>query len=264
MEEGGMAKWFGGLLVLLAAAAALYLLVWEPQQQALLTARDRADALEREAAALRTRVADLEAIREQLRRTSAELQQAVAEKEKELLALRSTQDELVEGLQKEIADKTVEVERIRDQLRVQMVDEILFDSGEAQLKPAGLEVLRRVGAVLKKTENRRIEVQGHTDNVPIVGALAKRFPTNWELSAARATNVARFLQEEGGLDPTLLTATAYSEYQPRDTNETDEGRRRNRRIEILLGSVLPKAATDAADEAGKEDRSAAGSTTPEP
>jgi len=249
-----MAKWLVALVVLLAvAAAALYFLVVEPQKRALETARDRGDAIEREAASLRTRVADLEAIRDQLRRTSEELQEAVAEKEKALLALRSTQDDLLLGLQKEIADKTVEVERIRDQIRVQMVDEILFDSGETEIKPAGLEVLRRVGAILKKTENRRIEVQGHTDNVPIVGALARRFPTNWELSAARATNVARFLQDDGGLDPTLLTATAYSEYQPRDRNDTGAGRRRNRRIEILLGPVLPRAAAgkDAPGDAGE-------------
>jgi len=116
-----------------------------------------------------------------------------------------------------------------------MVDEILFDSGESVIKPAGLEVLRRVGTILKKVEGREIEVQGHTDNVPIVGQLAKRYPTNWELSTARATNVARFLQDAAKLEPTLLFAAGFSEYRPRAPNDTEEGRRRNRRIEILLG-----------------------------
>jgi len=242
-----MAKFLGVVLVLLlAAAAAFYFLVHEPLQQRLVAAEERIDAAQREANSLRTRIADLEAIRGELERTSEDLKEAVEAKEKELLALRSTQDELVEGLQKEIADRTVEIERFRDQIRVQMVDEILFDSGEAELKPAGLEVLKRVAAILKKTENRRIEVQGHTDNVPIVGALARRFPTNWELSAARATNVARFLQDKGGLDPALLTAAAYAEFQPRDTNDTEQGRRRNRRIEILLGPVLSQDDGDTA------------------
>ncbi len=100
-----------------------------------------------------------------------------------------------------------------------MVDEILFDSGEATLKLAGAEVLTRVGAVLKRAEDRQVVVQGHTDNVPIVGRLAERFPTNWELSAARAVNVARFLQDEVGMDPSRLGATAFSEYQPRSDNE---------------------------------------------
>ncbi len=233
-----MAKWIGGfLVVLVAAAAGLYYLVYRPQKQSLDAAQLQLAAAQRETASLRGRVTDLESIRDQLQRTSTDLQQQVAAKEKELEALHSTQDELVEGLKQEIADRQVQVERIRDQIRVDMVDEILFDSGEATLKPAGIEVIKKVGGVLKKTSNRRIEVQGHTDNVPIKGALAKRFPTNWELSAARATNVARFLQDEAGLDPTQLSATAYSEYMPKGSNDTEEGRRQNRRIEILLGPV---------------------------
>jgi chemotaxis protein MotB len=232
-----MAKWIGGFLVLLAAAAGLYFLVYQPQKQSLNAAQLQLAAAQLEVTSLRRRVADLESIRDQLQRTSTDLEQQVAAKEKELAALHSTQDELVEGLKQEIADRQVQVERIRDQIRVDMVDEILFDSGEATLKPAGVEVIKKVGAVLKKTANRRIEVQGHTDNVPIKGALAKRFATNWELSAARATNVARFLQDEAGLDPAQLSATAYSEYKPKGSNDTEEGRRQNRRIEILLGPV---------------------------
>lgn len=234
-----MGKWLLALVVVLAAAAAAaYWWLYRPWQQALDTCQEQLAVVGREAADLRSRVADLESIRDQLQRTSTELQQQVAEKEKELAALRSTQDELLEGLKQEIADRQVQVERVRDQLRVDMVDEILFDSGEAELKPAGVAVIRKVGAILKKAANRRIEVQGHTDNVPIRGALAKRFPTNWELSAARATNVARFLQDEASLDPGKLSASAFSEYKPKASNDTEEGRRQNRRIEILLGPLL--------------------------
>jgi len=270
-----MAKTWAVIAVVLAAAGvALYFTHYEPQQAALDAAhaqvadqarelelakkqaadlaaerdglrteatglREQLAAKERELAELQTRAADLEGVREQLQRASGELKQQVAAKEKELAALRSTQDELVEGLKKEIADRQVQVQRIRDQLRVEMVDEILFDSGESTIKAAGLEVLQRVGAILKKVENRRIEVQGHTDNVPIAGALAKRFPTNWELSAARATNVARFLQDTAGIPAPRLSATGFSEYRPRASNDTDDGRRKNRRIEILLGPLEP-------------------------
>jgi chemotaxis protein MotB len=234
-----MAKWFAGLLlVVLVAAAAFYLLEYQPQQESLTAAQARWAEQERKSKELVTRVSDLEVIRDQLQKTSSELQQQVAEKEKELQALRSTQDELVSGLKQEIADKQVQVERIQDRLRVEMVDEILFASGESVIKPAGLEVLRRVGAILKKVDNRRIEVQGHTDNVPIKSALSKRFATNWELSAARATNVARFLQDDAKIDPKLLSAAAYSEYAPRAPNDSETGRRRNRRIEIVLGPLL--------------------------
>jgi chemotaxis protein MotB len=234
-----MRRWLLAILVIVAAVVgALYWWVYRPQEASYRAAQQQATAAGQEALALKSRVADLEAIRDQLQRTSSDLQQKVQETEKELLALRSTQDELLGELKQEIADKTVQVERIKDQIRVDMVDEVLFDSGEARLKPAGIDVLRKVGAVLKKAANRRIEVQGHTDNVPIRGALAKVFATNWELSAARATNVARFLQDETQVDPGLLSATAYSEYRPRAPNDTDEGRRANRRIEILLGSIL--------------------------
>jgi chemotaxis protein MotB len=234
-----MAKVIAFLVILvLAAAAAGYVLVYQPQREALAAAQVRAADQERQLETMRSRVSDLEAVREELQRTSTELQQQIAEKEKELQALRATQDELVSGLKQEIADKQVQVERIQDRLRVEMVDEILFDSGEVTIKPAGLEVLRRVGAILKKVENRRIEVQGHTDNVAISPALAKRFPTNWELSAARATNVVRFLQDDPKVDPAHLSAASFAEYAPRASNDTAAGRRKNRRIEILLGPLL--------------------------
>lgn len=230
-----MAKVLGLLLViLLAAGAAFFFLVLQPQRQALATAEQAAIVCGQQLERLRGQVADLTIIRDQLQRSSTELAQKVAEKEKELADLRSTQDELVSELKGEIADKTVQVERIRDQLRVDMVDEVLFDSGEATLKPAGVAVFAKIGAVLAKAADRRIEVQGHTDNVPITGALAKRFPTNWELSAARATNVVRFLQEQAKIDPTRLSASGYAEFRPKGTNDTEAGRRQNRRIEILL------------------------------
>jgi chemotaxis protein MotB len=158
----------------------------------------------------------------------------VSQKEQALAAVRSTQDQLVGELQREIASKQIEVERIRDKLRVEMVDEVLFDSGKAEIKPAGQAVLKRIGTVLARGHDRGIEIQGHTDNVPILGALTHRFATNWELSAARATNVARFLQDQAAVDPKALSASAYAEFRPRATNESDEGRRKNRRIEILL------------------------------
>ena len=229
------------LFVLAALLAALYFLVHRPQQQALDAARREASLCAQEAAALKNRVADLEAIGDTLQKTSAELE----EKKKELAGLRSTQDELLGELKQEIADGQVQVERLRDQLRVDLVDKILFDSGEATLKPEGVRVLEKVGAILKKTD-REIEVQGHTDNVPIVGVLAKRFPTNWELSAARAVNVARFLQEKTGLDAGRLSASGLSEYHPKAGNDTEAGKQQNRRIEILLAP--PRAALGVAPQ----------------
>ena len=247
-----MAKLLGLLLViLLAAGAAFYFLVLQPQQNALATAEQAAVVCAQQLASLRGQVADLTIIRDQLQRSGAELAEKVAEKENELLALRSTQDELVSELKGEIADKTVQVERIRDQLRVDLVDEVLFDSGEATLKPAGIAVFGKIGAVLAKATDRRIEVQGHTDNVPITGALAKRFATNWELSAARATNVVRFLPDQAKLDPTRLCASGYAEFRPKGPNDTAAGRRQNRRIEILLIPIPAAVPPEAKPAAGR-------------
>jgi chemotaxis protein MotB len=227
------------LVILLAAGAAFYMMVLQPQRDALARAEQAATSCAGQLASLRGQVADLTVIRDQLQRSGAELAQRVAEKEKELSDLHATQDALVSQLETEIADKTVQVERIRDQLRVDLVDEVLFDSGEATLKPAGVAVLAKIGGVLAGAADRRIEVQGHTDNVPISGALTKRFATNWELSAARATNVVRFLQDEAKVPPTRLSAAGYAEFRPKGPNDSEAGRRLNRRIEILLVPIPP-------------------------
>ena len=126
------------------------------------------------------------------------------------------------------------------QFRGILLDEILFDSGETTIKPEGIQVLKRVGKVLLNVKDQTINIAGHTDNVPIGPDLVKQYPTNWELSAARATAVARYLQEKSGVDPSLISATGYGEYQPIASNETEEGRARNRRIEIVL---MPKEIT---------------------
>jgi chemotaxis protein MotB len=83
-------------------------------------------------------------------------------------------------------------------------------------------------------KDKAISIEGHTDDVPIGAELSKQYPTNWELSAVRATTVARYLQENIGIDPGLLSAIGYGEYQPVTSNESEEGRAKNRRIEIVL------------------------------
>jgi chemotaxis protein MotB len=244
-----MFKWLlATVLVIGAALGALYAMLYQPQQEALEVARTETQLCERQNAALQGRVAEVTEMLDELRHTSAELEAAVREKETELAKVRSTQDQLLGELQQEIEAGQVRVERLQDKLRVDVVDEVLFDSGEAVLKSEGKAVLSKVAGVLQKA-NRLVEVQGHTDNVPIRGRLAERFPTNWELSAARAVNVVRFLHEETGLPPTRLSALAMSEYRPRGDNETAQGRQTNRRIEILLAPLLETAEPAGSSEA---------------
>ena len=134
----------------------------------------------------------------------------------------------------EIDDNQVQITQMADKLKVSIVDKILFASGESEISPEGLKVLKRVGDILKKSADKIVRVEGHTDNIPIKGRLQKKFPTNWELSTARATNVVRFLQDEVGMVPERLESVGMGEYHPVSENETKEGRAQNRRIEIML------------------------------
>jgi chemotaxis protein MotB len=189
------------------------------------------ETLRMEVGRLQNRVLALEEKNEEL------LEEARArerQKEEEILEMKGTYESLLEGMEAEIEEGKITITQLRGKLKVNMLDEILFDSGETTIKPQGLEVLKRVGNILRTVRDRAINIEGHTDNVPIGAELRNKYPTNWELSAARATNVARYLQENIGIDPTLLSATGYGEYHPVASNETEEGRAKNRRIEIVL------------------------------
>ncbi|MBD0316541.1 MAG: OmpA family protein, partial [Nitrospiraceae bacterium] len=181
--------------------------------------------------------ASLEHERQRLKLEEAEkarLEQERAAKEEEIKRLTRTQQELSRSLQDEIAKGTITIQQVRDRLTINMVDRVLFDSGQAQIKPAGIKVLKQVGDVLKTVTDKQIRIEGHTDNVPISIKLQDRFKTNWELSTARATTVVRYLIDQGGVDRQYLSAVGYAETHPVASNETDEGRSANRRIEIIL------------------------------
>jgi len=213
--------------------------------------QSKSDTLSQTIFELRRKVTDLDAENGKLRERNAALQKAQDEKakhaadlEKEVETLKkakeeqvqkvsSTYENLLEKMKSEISKGQVTISELKGKLTVNMVDSILFDSGKAEVKEGGLEILGKVISILKDVNDKSIRIEGHTDNVPIVGILAKRYPTNWELSAARAINVARYLQDQG-IDPGQLAAVAYGEWKPAGTNDTEEGKAKNRRIEIIL------------------------------
>jgi chemotaxis protein MotB len=192
--------------------------------------KSRTDSLSQNVFELRKKVSDLEEENARLQRENARLARA---KEEQVQKVSSTYENLLEKMKVEIAQGQVTISELKGKLSVNMVDAILFDSGKAEVKKAGLTVLRKVVGILKDVKDKSIRIEGYTDNVPIAGSLAKRFPSNWELSAARAINVARFLQEQG-IDPAQLSAVAHGEWSPVADNATPEGRAKNRRIEINL------------------------------
>src|SRR6185312_11541469 len=120
---------------------------------------------------------------------------------------------------------------IRDGLMlVKLPDNILFDPGKTDLKPAGKDAIAQVTSILAGIEGRKFQVTGHTDNIPIKSA---KFKSNWELSTARALEVVKLMMASG-MDPKRLSAAGYADTLPVAGNDTDEGRRQNRRIEIVV------------------------------
>ena len=127
----------------------------------------------------------------------------------------------------------MKVSRDKEGIRITIESPLLFDSGKAELRSNASPVLEELVAILADSPNV-VVVEGHTDNVPIHN---ERFPSNWDLSTARAISVARFLFENGGFDPARFTVAGYAEYHPVKSNDTQEGRQENRRVEILLKNI---------------------------
>ncbi|HVM47744.1 MAG TPA: OmpA family protein [Candidatus Acidoferrum sp.] len=222
------------LLVLLAYAS------WgkkhELEQLGAQLAAASADTVKRDA-----EIADL---KDKLAQSQAQIEQLQQEKDTALQTRKSLEDEMRAALE----SKDVTISRLQGKLTVSILDHVMFDSGEADLKPDGAAVLRKVAGILKAHPELKIHVIGHTDNVPIRASARHRFPSNWELSTARATAAVRYLTETAGVDPRRLGAVGYGEFRPVADNSTAEGRARNRRIAI---TILPEelAAVDAASAA---------------
>ncbi|MDH5492699.1 MAG: OmpA family protein, partial [Myxococcales bacterium] len=169
----------------------------------------------------------------------AELAAAAALREAELARLQVAHDELADTLAGDIARGDVTLRNENGLLAVDLADQILFPPGSAELSERGREVIRRVAPSLARVEGRIVEVGGHTDDRNLSGESLERFPTNWELSTARASNVVRFLQEECELAGERLVAAGFSAYRPAASNRSARGRSRNRRIELTLRPPPP-------------------------
>jgi chemotaxis protein MotB len=187
------------------------------------------------------RDSQVEALQRELAIAVREAQEKAAELDRQ----KQTQRDLLNELKAEIEDGKITITNLRGQLSVNLIDKILFDSGSAELNEEGKQVLQKVSGVLKRIDDQRISVEGHTDDVPIAARARDRFPTNWELSTSRASTVVRFLVEQG-VSEEKISATGYSMYRPVALNDTPENRRLNRRIEIVLLPVFDTGRGDPA------------------
>ena len=171
--------------------------------------------------------------KDSLTRQIAALEQQRAQLQASEKQVEARYDALLANLNEEVKKGQLQVRQLKGMLTVDVAEQLFFDSGRATLKDTGKEILKKVADAIKGYDDKAIRIVGHTDNVPISGNLQKVFPSNWELSAARATTVVRFLQDTG-IPPERLVATGRAEYAPVAPNDSPEGRQKNRRIEITL------------------------------
>lgn len=169
-----------------------------------------------------------------------ELQDREAIEAARIRDLKEANDRLSAQLAEEVGKGQVTIGQTAGGLKVSVVQELLFGSGSAELGNVGKAVIEKVAGALKGIDDRLIMIEGHTDNVPIGPRIASKFPTNWELSAARATAVARYLQDEG-VNPSHLGASGFAEYRPVAPNTTEQNRQKNRRIDIVLAPTACEA-----------------------
>ncbi|MBP9855497.1 MAG: OmpA family protein [Candidatus Omnitrophica bacterium] len=160
------------------------------------------------------------------------LKNELSDMERELSELEKAKNELESRLSNEIGDKEVKVEMNDRGLVITFVAEVLFDSGKAELRRGSNEKLEKVAQVLNTTvRDLNVGIEGHTDNVPIK---VSGWKTNWELSSARALSVLHMMVNELSVEPTRLSATGFGEYRPVESNDSKEGRQKNRRVEIVI------------------------------
>jgi chemotaxis protein MotB len=201
-------------------------------EQRVLTGDKRADGLERKLSGAQAALGELETAQKRL---SGELTQTQAEKETLEAELQRLQGELTAKLEPEIQAGNVKVVRRGNDLVVDLADQILFEPGKPEVHDDGKNVLGQVAPTLARLKDFTIQVAGHTDSTRVTNPKTqKRFETNWELSTARATNVVRFLQEDGKVAGEHLAAVGYAQFRPASSNASADGRRKNRRIELVL------------------------------
>ena len=190
--------------------------------------------------------------RPQDKQTIKELSSQVDKLSSQYKELENAKRLLEQQLAGEISNNQVNLQMEDRGLVISFITEILFNSGKAELRNEAHSSLDKVSSVIKNNvSDREIGIEGHTDNEPI---RRSGWRSNWELSTSRSTSVLHYLVDKGGLDPKKLAATGYGEYRPVASNSTQEGRQKNRRVEII---IMPKTISKVDFEAPQQKKPAA-------
>ncbi len=169
-----------------------------------------------------------------LEEANISLKKKIARFEDKLRLQEQVKKDLAAQLSAEIKSGSIVVSRTGGRVIIGLESSTLFSSGRAAIRQTGKKHLRKISQILLRYSNREIQVQGHTDNDPISERLIERWESNWELSTARATRVLRFLVEVGNIDPKIISAAGLGEFRPIADNSTKAGKKKNRRIDIVL------------------------------
>jgi chemotaxis protein MotB len=234
------------LALVLGAGAGFGGFVYLPEHEENQRLRQRIGQLDESLIKLKAELQAVQDAHKELEAERTRLAETVQSKDEALDELTKTQKDLSQQLQAEISKGDVLIKSVNGELVVDLVDQLMFSSGEAELNDSGKEVLRKVGQTLLDAKDKVLQVAGNTDNLPITGKLKDKFPSNWELSTTRATNVVRFLQDECKIPGARLAAVGYAEFRPSAKNTSKDGRKKNRRIEVKLVPINPPLAAAAA------------------
>ena len=182
---------------------------------------------------------EISSLKGELRQNEAQCAKTEARDAAKIEELTKSIKGLSADLKDEISKGQVTINQSRNQVTLSVMQEVLFDSGRTELREPGVQVLEKVAKAIQGLSGQWVTIQGHTDNVPIGASIIARYPTNWELSTARSTTVVRYLQDKG-VKPQDLGASGFGEYRPVASNDTEEGRQRNRRIDVVLSPAYPE------------------------
>ena len=233
-KNSGSARAAWIVAVVMTAAAAAMLGLWTSartqHQQEMEALQSQLDETKSDLAAVQGQNLTNHTVIGDLTNQIADLQK---QKEKAVQSSKSLESEM----RSELESRDVTISKLQGKLTVNILDRVMFDSGEAVLKPDGEAVMQKIAAILKEHPQLTIHVVGHTDNVPIRPNAQSKFASNWELSTARALAAVHFLTERAGVDPHRVGAVGYGEFRPVADNSTPEGRAKNRRIAI---TILPE------------------------
>jgi chemotaxis protein MotB len=230
-----------GVAVVAVLAALLFLMLWADAKRKEL---GQTAALKGKLASTQAELARLQTESQTNLDLIASLKTQVADllKEKEMAGQMARN--LESEMRADLESKDITISNLKGRLTVTIVDRVMFDSGEAVLKPDGAAVMQKIAGLLAEHPKLKIHVIGHTDNVPIRSGV--RFASNWELSTARALAAVHYLTERAGVDPRRVGAVGYGEFHPIADNSTAEGRAKNRRIAItILPEEFPASDTPA-------------------